>query len=56
MKILPIVVPSYFNNKNTSFVMKFKPFSELTDILLLEQSETSGGYRHIELDGGEFKC
>ena len=45
IKILPIVVPSYFNNKNTSFVIKFKPFPELTDILLLEQCETSGGYR-----------
>ena len=56
MKILPIVVPSYFNNKNTSFVIKFKPFPELIDILLLEQCETSGGYRHIELDGGENKC
>ena len=36
--------------------MKFKPFPELTDILLLEQCETSGEYRHIELDGGESKC
>ena len=26
--------------------MKFKPFPELTDILLREQCETSGGYRY----------
>ena len=45
-KILSIVVSSYFSNWNTSFVMKFKPFPELTDILLCEQYETSGGYWH----------
>ena len=34
--------PSYFNNRNTSFLMKFKPFPELTNILLPEHCETSG--------------
>ena len=38
------ILLSYFNNSNKSFVIKFKPFPEPTDILLREQSETSGGY------------
>ena len=45
-------VISYFNNRNTLFVMKFEPFPELTDILLREQCETSGGYWPIhKLEG-----
>ena len=33
--------------------MKFKPFPELTDILLREQYETSGGYWHkLKLERG----
>ena len=36
-KILLIVFSSYFNNRHTLFVSKFKPFPELTDILLPEQ-------------------
>ena len=39
-------VPSYFKSRNTSFVIKFKPFPELTDVLSPEQCETSGGYWH----------
>ena len=38
--------PSYFSNRTTSFVIKFKPFPELADILLREQCETSGGCWH----------
>ena len=34
---------SYFNNRTTSFLIKFKPFPELTNILLREQCKTSGG-------------
>ena len=34
---------SYFYNINASFVTKFKPFLELTYILLREQCETFGG-------------
>ena len=37
--------PSYFDNRNTSFVIKFEPFAELTDILCV-QCETSSGYWH----------
>ena len=36
--------PSYSNNRFTSFVMKSKPFPELTDILLREQCETPGSW------------
>ena len=47
--------PSYFNNRNTSFVIKFKPFPELTDILLCEQCETSSGYWHKhQLEGAVY--
>ena len=47
--------PSYFNNRNTSFLIKFKPFPELTDILLREQCETSSGYWHKhQLEGAVF--
>ena len=41
---------SYFDNRNTTFVIKFTPFPVLTDILLREQCETSGGYWH-KLEG-----
>ena len=37
---------SCFSNRTISFVIKFKPFPELTDILLREQCKTSGGYWH----------
>ena len=36
--------PSYFSNRNTSFIKKIKPFSKLTDILLPELCKTSDGY------------
>ena len=38
--------PSCFSNRIISFVIKFKPFPELTDILLREQCKTSGGCWH----------
>ena len=41
---LPIVFPSYFNYRNTSILINFQLLLELSDILLPEQCEISGGY------------
>ena len=47
----------YFNKRNTSFVSKFAPFPELTDILLRKRCETSGRYWHKhELEGAMYYC
>ena len=43
-KILSIVVPSYFDNRNISFVIKFKPFPALTDNTI-QQFQISKPYK-----------
>ena len=45
LKSYQLQFSSHFNNINTPFLMKFKPFSKLP-ILLGKQCETSGGYWH----------
>ena len=50
--VKPVQRSTNWANKLTLFVMKLKPFPELTDILLREQRETSGGqWRKHKLEG-----
>ena len=44
LKILSIVVPSYFDNRNISFVIKFKPFPALTNNTI-QQFQISKPYK-----------
>ena len=50
--VIPVQRFTNWANKLTLFVMKLKPFPKLTDILLREQRETSGGqWRKHKLKG-----
>ena len=44
--VIPVQRSTNWANKLTSFEMRFKPFPELTDILLREHCKTSNGYWH----------
>ena len=55
MKILLAVVSIVFCYQMYIILIKFKPFPELTDILLRDQCETSGGYWHKQkLEGAVY--